>query len=77
MTRMPVRIYNSIEQLKAEIAERHARIKAIQEECPHPEHALKAKHGANTGNYDPTVDCYWTDYHCTICDKRWTVYKKD
>ncbi len=28
-------------------------------------------HGSNTGNYDPSADCYWTDFHCRTCGKRW------
>jgi hypothetical protein len=30
-------------------------------------------HGSNTGNYDPSADCYWVQYACPDCKKRWTV----
>ena len=44
---------------------------ALREQCEHP--AATKKHGANTGNYDPHADCYWTDFACPDCGKRWTV----
>ena len=44
---------------------------ALQSQCKHP--AATKKHGANTGNYDPHADCYWTDFACPDCGKRWTV----
>lgn len=62
-----------IAKLRAEIAERQSKIAAIQAECSHPIAALTETKGANTGNYDPSSDCYWTDYHCGLCDKGWRV----
>jgi len=62
-----------IAKLRAEIAERESKIHAIQAECSHPLAAVTEKKGANTGNYDPSSDCYWTDYHCDLCDKNWRV----
>lgn len=47
-------------------------LRNLQEECPHPN--LTVSHGANTGNYDPSSDCYWKDYKCPDCGKMWTVY---
>lgn len=46
-------------------------IKNIQEKCPHPSEALLIKNKSNTGNYDPSADCYWKEMHCLACDKRW------
>lgn len=62
-----------VQQLREEIAERQAKISEIQEQCSHPEAAVTKKHGSNTGNYDPSADCYWTDFHCSLCDKRWQL----
>jgi hypothetical protein len=45
-------------------------IKDLQAECNHP--LLEKRYGSNTGNYDPHNDCYWTDYFCPVCGKRWT-----
>jgi hypothetical protein len=43
---------------------------ALQEACPHPDATKEPK--ANTGNYDPSSDCYWYDCHCPDCGKFWT-----
>jgi len=61
-----------IAELKKQIAECYAKIAAIQAECNHPKSALKQEYKSNTGNYDPTADCYWIDFHCTLCDKWWS-----
>ena len=56
-----------------EIEERQAKIRRIQNDCNHPEDCVTKKHGGSTGNYDPYDDRYWTDFHCSLCDKRWTM----
>lgn len=48
-----------------------AALQALQEECKHPN--AEKKYGSNTGNYDPSADCYWTDFRCHDCGKVWTV----
>lgn len=57
-------IYKKIKKLNKELME-------IQDECSHPKHALKIKKCGDSGNYDPSDDRYWIEYHCTLCDKRW------
>lgn len=42
----------------------------FQSQCPHGD--VTKTHKSNTGNYDPSADCYWTDFHCNDCDKRWS-----
>lgn len=44
--------------------------KQLQEACKHP--GVVEKYCGNSGNYDPSADSYWIDYHCPDCDKRWT-----
>ena len=61
-----------ISELKNQIASLNRQIDQIQSECQHPKSVLKEEHGANTGNYDPGADCYWTTYTCGLCEKRWT-----
>ena len=39
--------------------------------CPH-ENGLYDYKG-NTGNYDPSCDCYWIDATCLDCGKMWHV----
>lgn len=61
-----------IEELQLQIAQCSRQIKEIQAECSHPKSCLTKKHGADTGNWCPSDDSYWTDFHCSLCDKRWT-----
>lgn len=61
-----------VTELRAEIDKLTLRIKAIQAECSHPRACLDVSHRASTGNYDPTQDCYWTDFTCGLCQKFWT-----
>lgn len=37
--------------------------------CTH--RGAEKTHGSNTGNYDPSADCYWTDFHCRTCGRSW------
>lgn len=58
--------------LKALYSQRDAirkKIKAFQEKCKHVH--VEKKYGANTGNYDPSADCYWTEFTCLDCNKWW------
>jgi len=66
-------VQNVIQKLMTERAEIDKKILSIQAECSHPKEARDEKPGSNTGNYDPSADCYWITYHCTLCDKTWTV----
>ena len=61
-----------IAELRQQIAALETQIMGIQDECTHPSSALVKKSWGNTGNYDPSSDCYGTDYHCRLCDKKWT-----
>ena len=42
----------------------------LQKSCKHPN--VTHEHHSNTGNYDPSADCYWTEYHCPDCWAHWT-----
>ena len=57
-------------RIQAEIKDLNDQLRQHQDKCKH----LKAEkvHRANTGNYDPMDDRYWTDFNCPICLKRWT-----
>jgi hypothetical protein len=59
----------SVGKIKASIYDLELRLRNIQEKCAHAR--VEKKHGASTGNYDPSDDRYWTDFHCLECDKRW------
>jgi hypothetical protein len=47
-----------------------AQIDKIQTECSHP--FVTKVHRSNTGNYDPSTDCYWDECSCPDCGKYWT-----
>lgn len=61
----------SVQQLEAEIEERHELIAHLRSLCEHQLEHLKIEHDSNTGNYDPSADCYWTNIRCQDCGKRW------
>jgi hypothetical protein len=59
-------------RLKREIDTLYNELRKHQNKCKHKK-AVK-KHGSNTGNYDPSADCYWTDFYCPTCLKKWRKY---
>ena len=65
-------LMQEIQKLNSELDVIKAKIKILQDQCTHPKEALWEKYQSNTGNYDPTCDCYWIEYRCGICDKFWT-----
>lgn len=70
------KLQKKVISLKLKKSQIDLEINKIQEECPHPDSLVTKKYGANTGNYDPHSDFYWTNYHCQICDKWWTEHKE-
>jgi hypothetical protein len=57
-------------KIETRLNKANADLKSLQSTCTHPN--VVQKHGGNTGNYDPSSDCYWIDFTCPDCDKRWT-----
>lgn len=58
-------------RIKRKIDEWHLKLSKLQEKCLHPN--VKKEHKANNGNYDPSADCYWTEFRCPDCGKFWEV----
>jgi hypothetical protein len=58
-------------RLQRQIRELQNELHDHQDKCKH-KRATK-KYGSNTGNYDPSSDCYWTTFNCPTCLKIWTV----
>jgi len=59
------------ERLVKKLHKTQQELKALQEACPHPNRTKE--HKANTGNYDPSSDRYWTVFHCPDCGNQWSV----
>ena len=67
-------LQTKVYRINTKIAALEAELRGIRElVCKHPDETLLRKSGANTGNYDPSSDCYWYDFHCQICGKKWTT----
>lgn len=64
------KIKNRVEKIKQKIEQLSFELADIREQCKHPN--LITKHGADRGNYDPSLDRYWIDYKCPDCGKFWT-----
>lgn len=61
-----------IQLLRDQIKQLEGEVRKIQDECPHPQFMLKKEHCSNEGGCDGRYE-YWTNFHCELCDKRWTV----
>lgn len=46
---------------------------AARNACSHPLVARVTENQGNTGNWDPSSDCYWTNHQCLLCHMRWTT----
>jgi hypothetical protein len=55
-------------KLQKQITTIQSKIAAIQKSCQHENN--EAEYGSNTGNYDPSSDCWWIFVKCLDCDKR-------
>lgn len=51
--------------------------KTIRKECKHQPWMVKAEYHADTGNYDPSCDSFWTNCHCLSCGKKWVEDGQD
>lgn len=67
---------NKVEMLRKQITDAMSQIKQIQSECTHPKSCLKRESHGSHGNYDPSADRYWYEFHCELCGKRWTEDQK-
>jgi hypothetical protein len=57
----------SIKRREEKLSHELAKLQAL---CPHPN--VISKREGSTGNWDRHDDCWWTNYHCPDCSKRWT-----
>jgi hypothetical protein len=55
--------------IQAKINELEEQLQSLRESCTHPN--VVKTHKADTGNYDPSTDCYWTEFKCPDCGKFW------
>jgi hypothetical protein len=67
MTRQEIR--READKINKKIREWQHRKDILQMTCQHEK--VKKIPRANTGNYDPSQDCYWYECHCPGCDKFW------
>lgn len=56
-----------IEKLNKQIEKLEKKVSVHQSSCDHKN--CKIKYGSNTGNYDPSADCYWITADCLDCGK--------
>lgn len=57
--------------LRNEIRVLEDKISKIQDSCSHPSLCVTKKHGSSIGGYEINMDLYWTDFTCSLCEKRW------
>lgn len=51
-------------------------LKEVREKCDHQGDLTYTYYGSS-GNYDPSADCYWIDWHCKDCGKRWSTSQEN
>jgi hypothetical protein len=54
-----------VEEISREISKLERELYEIRKACPHEN--FKSEYKANTGNYDPSADCYWLNVKCLDC----------
>lgn len=64
-----IEIKHKREFIDTQINNLGAQIEELQRGCTHPN--ASHKNGADTGNYSPSDDSYWTDHYCPDCSKYW------
>lgn len=62
----------SIEGLNALLLNAQQELTNRRKKCSH--NKITYKHGSNTGNYDPSSDCYWVTIKCLDCGNVQTFY---
>jgi hypothetical protein len=63
-------IKNKYNQIQKKLKGIQSELDWLQKTCKHP--TADAKHKADRGNYDPSMDRYWIEYSCPDCGKFWT-----
>jgi hypothetical protein len=67
----PKQVQRRRDTLQRRIQKSNQDLTMLRNECGHPN--VTKKYGSNTGNYDPSSDSYWIDWHCPDCGKFWTT----
>lgn len=65
---------NKLQKLINKREKINKQIEEYKKLCPHVN--LKGVYRANTGNYDPSDDCYWVELSCPDCGSFWTEDQK-
>lgn len=65
------KIVAEVEKINRKIKKWQQLLTEVRAVCSHP-NVIKT-HGANTGNWCPQDDCYWTDFKCPDCGKIWRL----
>lgn len=66
-----LKIKEEVARILTTLHQAQSELDKVRSSCTHPD-VVKA-HKANTGNYDPSADCYWTEFRCPDCGKFWRV----
>lgn len=64
----------NVERLDGLIEKLVAEREQAREKCRH--NNTVHRFFSDTGNYDPTQDCYWIEFRCYDCGKVWTEDQK-
>lgn len=65
----PKQVQRKYRSLTEKITKLYDQVAELQHECTHPD--VTKQYRGDTGNYDPSQDSYWINWHCPDCGKRW------
>ena len=63
--------------LEKKLAKIYKEYEVLQDTTCEHKHDLEYKLGGSSGNWDRSDDCYWIDWKCNECGKRWTTDQND
>lgn len=67
----PKQVQRKRQSISDKVAKLSGQLWDLQAACSHPD--VTKQYRGDTGNYDPSQDSYWINWHCSDCDKRWTT----
>jgi hypothetical protein len=66
----PAKVVQERRRLEESVRQAYEELRVLQHRCKHPN--VTKEHGSSTGNWCKADDCYWIEYECIDCGKKWT-----
>lgn len=70
------KIKKTRERIELDMKALYVELESVQAKCTH-QGDLTYKYQGSSGNWDRNDDCYWIEWRCQDCGKRWTTSQDD